>query len=122
MAEPTSSGASIGLAAVMVALLGPAAGEYAAILFAALAGSLWPLAVAEGVSRSQGALLVIRLVLTSVALTGVLAWAIEHHWSVPVTTSIAPVAFFVAALGDHWRSLIAAVAARARRVIGGRKA
>lgn len=119
MAEPSST-SGVGLAAVMVALLGPAAGEYATIVFAALAGSLWPLAVSAGIGRTAGALLVLRLVLTSTALTGVTAWAIHAQWGVPVTTSIAPVAFVIAAIGDHWRGLIAALAARAKRALSGK--
>ena len=38
---------------------GPSAlGEYAVILFAALAGALWPLSGRDGITRTDGALLV----------------------------------------------------------------
>lgn len=123
MAEPTAP-STAGLAAVMVALLGPAAGplvgEYAAIVLAAVGGALWPLAQRGEVTRLQGALLVLRLVITAAALTGIVAWWIERTWQVPAATATSPIAFFIAALGDRWGALLDAVAERAKGLIGGR--
>jgi len=119
MAEPTSTTGGAGLIA-LVALLGPVAGEYATILFAALAGALWPLSATKDITRTGGSLLVLRLVLTAFALTGVVAWAVQSYWHLPATTILAPVAFGISALGDNWRSLISAVVSRAISVLSGR--
>lgn len=120
MAEPASTTSGAGLAVTLVALVGPAAGEYATIMFAALAGALWPLSAAAGLTRAAGALMVLRLVLTAFALTGVVAWWVQSTWHVPATTLLAPVAFGISALGDNWRSLIAALVARAGAILSGR--
>lgn len=122
MAEPaasSSTAAGAGAAAAAVALLGPAAGDYATIVFAALAGALWPLSGRTGITRAEGALLVLRLVGTSTALTGALAWWVHREWDLPATVVLAPLSFGVAALGDHWRDVIAAAWSRIRAAIGG---
>ncbi len=120
MAEPTSSSGGAGLAVALVAMLGPVAGEYAAILFAALAGALWPLSATATITRRAGAWMLLRLVATSVALTGVAAWAANQHLGIPVSTALAPVSFAIAAMGDRWRDMIALAVARLRRAAGGR--
>lgn len=118
MAEPTTTSGSVGLAAILIALLGPAAGEYATIVFAALAGSLWPLSTRGGTTRGEGAMMVLRLVLTSAALTGLLAFYVESTWKIPATTTLAPGAFGIAAIGDSWRTVIASAVVRLKRLIG----
>lgn len=123
MAEPASSSAAAAgaaSAAAAVAIVAPALGEYAVILFAALAGALWPLSGREGITRTQGALLVLRLVCTSVALTGALAWWVHRQWpDLPTTVVLAPLSFGMAALGDHWRELIAELWNRVRALVMG---
>lgn len=121
MAEPTTTSSSVSLAAILIALLGPAAGQYATIVFAALAGSLWPLSVRSGMTKGQGAMMVLRLVLTSAALTGLLAFWVEATWTVPATTTLAPGAFAIAAIGDSWRTLIASAVVRLKSLIGAKE-
>lgn len=88
MAEPTSTAAGgISLAALSVAMLGPLAGPYALIVFAALAGALWPLSSAEPMTRKAGAWLLLRCTLTSVALTGALSGIVQAQWGVRTTSS-----------------------------------
>lgn len=118
MAEPAST-SSTSLAAALVVVLGPVAGEYAAVVFAALAGALWPLSAKSGITRLDGAWLLLRLVLTAIVLTGAVVWLIYRQTGVPLTVSAAPVAFVIAAIGDRWRGLFAAVADRAKRALGG---
>lgn len=118
MSEPASTASgSTSLAAALVALLGPIAGDYAAIVFAALAGAMWPLSERDGLTRSDGAWLLLRLVGTSVALTGLVAWAVHRYAEVPVSLALAPVSWAIAAFGDRWRGLIGQLAARVRRTI-----
>ena len=105
MAEPTSS-AGVSIAALAIALAGPLAGPYSLILFAALAGSLWPLSAAATITRTAGAWLVLRCTLTSVVLTGgASAWmATQYGWQ--INELIAPVAFVFGALGNGWRAVL----------------
>lgn len=118
MAEPASP--SVGIVAVAVALLGPMAGEYAVIVLAALAGSLWALARADTPTRTHGALLVMRLVLTAIVLTGGVAWWLEASYEWPVHQMLAPVAFAIGALGERWQMAIEKGWERISGVIGGR--
>lgn len=120
MAEPATPSAGVGLAAALIAALGPAAGEYATIVFAALAGALWPLAQRAEITRTQGALLVLRLVMTAAVLTSIVAWWIESTWHVPAATTMAPVAFLISALGERWGGLLDSLAERVKALIGGR--
>lgn len=105
MAEPQTS-----VTAVVVALLSPLTGPFSVIVFAALAGATWPLAAADTATRKQGAFLLIRLVLTSVALTGFIAFAVERQFGFPANKVLAPVAFLIAWFGDAWRDPGALVA------------
>lgn len=122
MPEPTSS-TGISIAALSIALLGPLAGPYALILFAALAGSLWPLSAASTATRLEGAGLVLRCTLTSVVLTGGAAAWLQATYAVQVNESIAPVAFAFGALGNGWRAVLDALAGVVSAVVqrlGGR--
>lgn len=114
MAEPAGT-TSAGIVAVSIALLGPAAGEYAVIVLSALAGSLWALSRSGSAARIDGAVMVLRLVLTAVVLTGGAAYWINSMHEVPMHQLLAPVAFFIGAFGDRWP---AALDALWRRLIG----
>jgi hypothetical protein len=105
MPEPTSS-AGISIAALSIALLGPLAGPYALILFASLAGSLWPLSSTATITRLEGAWLVLRCTMTSVVLTGGAAAWLLAQYGVQINESIAPVAFIFGALGNGWRAVL----------------
>lgn len=125
MPEPTSTSAGVSLAVLAVALLGPMAGPYALIVFAALAGALWPLSGAETMTRAAGAWLLLRCTLTAVVLTSALSLALQSYWAIPAHEALAPVAFAIGALGNGWRPVIDAVAgaiqALVSRLAGGPK-
>lgn len=104
MAEPQTS-----IAAVFVALISPLTGSFSVIVFAALAGATWPLASASTATRWQGAFLLLRLVLTSVALTGFIAYLVEQQVGYPANKLLAPVAFLIAWIGDAWRDPVALI-------------
>lgn len=118
MAEPTMP-ASVGIVTIAVALLGPMAGPYAVIVLSALAGALWALAAAPTDGRRAGALLMLRLVLTAVVLTGGVAWALEAQYGWPAHQLLAPVAFATGMGGDRWRALVDVLVAAVSRRIGG---
>ena len=117
MPEPTSS-AGISIAALSIALLGPLAGPYALILFAALAGSLWPLSAASTLTRLEGAWLVLRCTLTGVILTGGAASWMQSQYGIQVNETIAPVAFVFGALGNGWRAVLDKLTSVLSSVVG----
>ena len=108
MPEPTST-SGLSLAAVSIALLGPMAGPYALIVFAALAGALWPLSASETISKAAGAKLLLRCTLTAVALTYAMALVLQSQWQIPAVEALSPVAFVIGALGNGWRPVFEAV-------------
>lgn len=117
MPEPTST-SGLSLVAISVALLGPMAGPYALIVFAALAGALWPLSAATTMSRAAGAWLLLRCTLTAVALTEVVSLVVQTHWAIPAKESLSPVAFFIGALGNGWRPVFDGVGAAISGLLG----
>lgn len=116
MPEPTST-SGISLAAVSIALLGPMAGPYALIVFAALAGALWPLSAADTMTRSAGFWLMLRCTLTAVALTSALSLLLQSQWQIPANEALAPVAFAIGALGNGWRPVFEAVGSALQAVL-----
>lgn len=105
MNEPTTT--SAGITALAVAILGPLAGEYAAIVFAALAGGFWPLSGSkDAMTTKQGAMFLLRIVLTASVLTGLLAWYIEKEFGIAARNVLAPVAFLIGMIGDGWRDIV----------------
>lgn len=105
MAEPSSS--TLSITALAIALLGPMAGPYALIVFAALAGALWPLSTMPTVTRAQGASFLLRVVASSVVLTGTAAYWMESRYQVPAVQSFAVVSFLIGAMGNGWRPVLA---------------
>lgn len=123
MPEPTSA-TGISLAALAIALLGPAAGPYALIVFASLAGALWPLSATNTMTRTAGAWLLVRCTLTAVALTYALTMVLQSKYQIPANEALAPVAFLIGALGNGWRPVFEAMGRGLRAVadrLGGAK-
>lgn len=117
MAEPSTS-AGISLTVLSVALLGPLAGPYALIIFAGLAGALWPLSSVETTTRMAGAWLLFRCTLTALLLTVFLASIIQRVWGMPAGESLAPVALLIGALGNGWRPVFSALGAALGALFG----
>jgi hypothetical protein len=107
MAEPTSTTSASALV-LLIALLGPLAGQYALIVMAALAGALWPLSTMEGLNRKTGGFFLARIVTAACVLTGSTAWWLESRYQLPATQGMAVVAFFIGAMGNGWRPVLAA--------------
>lgn len=105
MAEPSTS-AGVSLTVIAVALLGPMFGPYALIVFAALAGALWPLSTAPTETMRDGAWLLLRCTLTAVVLTVFLASLLERFWGVSQIETLGPVAFLIGGLGNGWRPVL----------------
>lgn len=105
MAEPSTC--TLSITALAIAVLGPMAGPYALIIFAALAGALWPLSTMPTATRMQGAAFLVRVVAGAVVVTGSAAYAIESAYKVPAIESFALVAFVFGAMGNGWRPVLA---------------
>lgn len=108
MAEPTTA-SGISVTALLIALLGPLAGQYTVIVMAALAGALWPLSTMELPSRRAGAAFLFRIVAAAVLLTGSAAWYLETNHQVPAIHGMAVVAFLIGALGNGWSPVFRAM-------------
>lgn len=117
MAEPTASTA-FGLTAISVALLGPLAGPYALIAFAALSGAMWPLSATETTTKLAGAWLLIRCTLTALVLTAFLSDIVARWLGEQPLETLAPVAFAIGALGNGWRPVFDAVGAALSALVG----
>jgi len=113
-----TSSVNISLTVISVATLGPLAGPYALIVFAALAGALWPLSSAETPTRRAGAWLLLRCTLTAVVMTVFLARLAEASWGIPVHESLAPVALLIGAMGNGWRAVFANLGKTLQAVAG----
>lgn len=101
MAEPTSA-TTLSLVGLGVALFGAAAGPYAAIIFAALAGGLYSTSRYETSSKASAAWTLLRIVVVAVVLSGAAVWGIEttFGWSSPHLVAL--VAFTIALFYDKW--------------------
>lgn len=121
MAEPTSTavGAAASLTGGLVVLLGPVLGPWVAVLLAAFIGALWTLGRTDTPSRITAALLLGRIVLTAMVLTGGLAAVLAGLWSWSLDHILPGVAFTIGALGDKFHHLRDAAARRFRALIGG---
>jgi hypothetical protein len=117
MAEPTSTSAT-SLTVIAIAAVGPAAGPYAVVVMAALAGALWPLSAMEGLTRRTGAWLLLRIVATAVVLGGAGAAMLERWLSVPAAESGAAAAFVIGAVGTGWTRIGRALSSMLVRLIG----
>lgn len=108
MAEPTTVG-GISITALLIALIGPLAGQYAVIVMAALAGALWPLSTMELESRKSGAAFLARIVFSAVFLSGSAAWYLETSYAIPAAHGMAVVAFLIGAMGNGWSPVFRAM-------------
>lgn len=98
-------GAALG--ASIVAAVAPMLGsQHATIVLAALAGAMWACAARPTATRMQAAMLVLRLVLTSSVLAGLVGWWLETKVGIPVQYAPTAAAWAIAAVGDGWRDLI----------------
>lgn len=120
MHEPIVSAATPpSLAAIFVVLFGPLIGPYAAIVFGAIAGSLWPLSAAKTITRRAGAVLVLRCTTLAIVLTVSVSRYLADAYNVEPSDLLGIVALAIGAMGNGWRPVfdilsegVAALAAR----------
>lgn len=119
MAEPTSTAAGVTLTGGLVVLLGPVLGPWVTVLLAAFIGALWTLGRVDTPSRIKAALLLSRIVLTALVLTGGVAAVLAQFMAWSLDHVLPGVAFTLGALGDKFHGLREAAANRIRALIGG---
>ncbi len=122
VAEPNTSGVS--LAALLIAAAGPVAGQYGLIVMGALAGAMWPIKTMKFASKLEGALFLLRIVITAVFLSGSLAWYLSSKTDLPVYEALAVVSLLIGAMGNGWGSIFRGLreaAMAALRGLGGGK-
>lgn len=117
MTDPTAA-ATFGLTALAMSIIGPVAGPYALIAFAALSGSMWPLSSSDTTSKAAGAWLLIRCTLTALILTAFIASILESVAGIDALDSLAAVAFCIGALGNGWRPVFDALGSALSAFIG----
>lgn len=106
MAEPTSTTTSVGLYGLFVALFGSIAGEYALIIFAALAGGFWAVSTISTENKVKAGIFLIKIVFTAIVLTGAVAAFLELKFGWPVKQVIAPAAFIIGFMGNKWPQIL----------------
>jgi hypothetical protein len=99
--------------------IGAIAGEHPVIAFGALAGGLWAVLRARSMGNLAGLSLMLRMMLTALALTGALALWLQHQYQWPAQHLLAPLAFFIAGIGDRWAALLDLGWRRAYQWLGG---
>lgn len=106
MAEPTSTTATIGIYGLFVAIFGMVAGEWAVIVFAALAGGMWAIGNIKTVTKTSAGWLLLKIVLTAAVLAGAIASVIEAKFGWPVKQVLAPLAFLIGFFGNRWNVIL----------------
>lgn len=89
-------------AAFAVASASYLSGDYGTIIFASLAASIWPIAGASTSSRLEGAVVLIKVVTMSVALTHPIAYALDKLANMPLEHTLSPISFFISVMGNRW--------------------
>lgn len=123
MAEPTTSTAIAGVSLITLAtaLLGPAIGPllgpYVVIILCSAVGAQWAVIAAPESTRTQAALLMLRLVGTAVALTAMIAQLVAAWAGVGVTEAYGLVSFAIGAFGHRWTEIFNAVKDRVLGVV-----
>lgn len=119
MAEPVIQAAATGVSLVTLAtaIAGPLAGPYLVITLGGVSGGLWALSSTSGTTRLQGAMLMLRCVLTAVLLTALIAQVLGARFGIQVTELYALVSLVIGMLGNRWQDIIDAVRDRLRLLI-----
>ena len=121
MPEPTSAtlGVTASFTGGLIVLLGPVLGPWMTVLLAAFSGALWTMGRADTQNRLTAALLLSRVMLTALVLTGGIAAVLAQFMAWSLDHVLPAVAFGIGALGDKIGSLREAAAKRLRTIIGG---
>lgn len=120
-AAATAVGTTVSLTGSLVILLGPILGPWLAVFLAAGIGSLWTLGRVDTSSRVVAGFLLLRVILTALVLTGIVAALVADYVEpyLPDEHLLPAVAFGIAALGDKISAFRNDAIARIRAAIRG---
>lgn len=82
-----------------------------------VSGGLWALSSADSQTRIQGAMLMLRCVLTAVLLTALIAQVLGARFGIQVTELYGIVSLVIGMLGNRWQDIIDAVRDKLRMLI-----
>lgn len=118
MPEPVQTAvAGVSLVTLAVAIFGPEAGPYIVIVLGSISGGLWALSSTTLQTRTEGAWLMLRCVVTAIVLTALIAGAVGPWIHIPVTEAYAVVAFVIGMLGNRWQDIIESIKLRLQAFI-----
>jgi len=118
MPEPVQTTvAGVSLVTLAVAVFGPQAGPYIVIVLGSISGGLWALSSTTLQTRTEGAWLMLRCVITAIVLTALIAGAVGPWIHIPVTEAYAVVAFVIGMLGNKWQDIIESIKQRLQALI-----
>lgn len=118
MTDPTSTAlGGVSLMTLAVALFGPQAGPYIVILLGSIGGAMWALSKATLETRTQGAWLMARCIVTAIVLTALIAQVVGPYVGLPVGEVYAVVSFAIGALGNRWQEIFDSIKTRIQGVI-----
>ena len=119
VAEPIiqTAAAGVSLVTLATAIAGPLAGPYVVIAMGGVSGGLWALSSADSQTRIQGAMLMLRCVLTAVLLTALIAQVLGARFGIQVTELYGIVSLVIGMLGNRWQDIIDAVRDKLRMLI-----
>lgn len=103
LATTTTSAAALSVTGGFVFWLGPHLGPWVAVLLASIIGSLWTVGNVQTQSRTIAWFVLIRLVMTSMLLTGAFCFALSDYISkyIPDEFQAIVVAFMFSMFGDR---------------------
>ncbi len=121
MSEPHTTVVQGGASLVggLIVLAGPELGPWLAVLAASFVGSLWTLGAADTQDKARAFLLLLRVNLTALALTGCVSVPVVSYNLLPYEYALPAVAFCLGAIGAHYKSLIEWAIGRAKARAGG---
>lgn len=121
MSEPhaTVVQGSASLVGGLIVLAGPDLGPWLAVMAASFVGSLWTIGATDTEDKSRAFLMLLRINLTSCALTGCVAVPVVSYNLLPYEYALPAVAFCLGAIGAHYKSLIAWAIGKAKSKAGG---
>lgn len=121
MSEPHTSVVQGGASLVggLIVLAGPQLGPWLAVLAASFVGSLWTLGAADTQDKTRAVLLLVRVNLTALVLTGCASVPVVSYNLLPYEYALPAMAFALGAIGAHYKGLIDWAIGQAKAKVGG---
>lgn len=121
MSEPQATMVQGGASLVggLIVLAGPQLGPWLAVIAASFVGSLWTLGAADTQDKWRAGLLLLRVNLTALVLTGCASVPVVSYNLLPHEYALPAMAFTLGAIGAHYKGLIEWAIGTAKHKVGG---